>query len=146
MSNLSELLTVAHLSWATWAIHSRSLICLEQSERIPHSRSFDLSKMREWANSQPCFSPLNRTSSKGLFQMMLWILKSKIVFILFVAYNFAYNFLLTFPIHMYTIIVFYAHLYMLNNWTLCWLAECNWAIGAVNFIRSRIGLLQHMAF
>ena len=34
---------VANLSWATWAIRSRLLICLERSERIAHSCSFDLS-------------------------------------------------------------------------------------------------------
>ena len=45
--------TVAHILWVTWAICSRLLICLERSERIVHSRSFDLSKMSEWANSQP---------------------------------------------------------------------------------------------
>ena len=45
MSDLSDLLTVAHLSWVTWAIHSQSLICLERCERISHSSSFDLSEM-----------------------------------------------------------------------------------------------------
>ena len=49
MSDLSDLLTVAHLSWATWAIGSQSIICLERSEQIAHSRSFDLI---EWANEQ----------------------------------------------------------------------------------------------
>ena len=39
---------VAHLSWATWAFRSQSLICLERYERITHSRSFDLSEMREF--------------------------------------------------------------------------------------------------
>ena len=47
--SLSELLTVDHLSWATWAIHSQLLICPEQ---ITHSRSFDLSNLSEWANGQ----------------------------------------------------------------------------------------------
>ena len=42
-----------------WAIRSRLLICLERSERIAHSHSFDLSEMRKcanvrWGNSQPC--------------------------------------------------------------------------------------------
>ena len=60
MSDLSELLTVTYLSWETWAIRSQLLICLERSERIAHSRSFDLSEMSEWAmskwaNSQPWF-------------------------------------------------------------------------------------------
>ena len=52
MSDLSDSLTVAHLSWATWGIRSQSLICLERSERIAHSRSFDLSEMSEWANER----------------------------------------------------------------------------------------------
>ena len=58
VSDLSDSLTVAHLSWATWAICSQSLICLQRSEQIAHSLSFDLSEMSkeamsEWANSQP---------------------------------------------------------------------------------------------
>ena len=52
LSDLSSLLTVAHFLWATWVICSRSLICLERSERIAHSRSFDLSKMSKWANER----------------------------------------------------------------------------------------------
>ena len=44
MSDLSESLTVADLSWATWAIRSQSLIYFEKSEGIAHSRSFDLSE------------------------------------------------------------------------------------------------------
>ena len=50
---LSDSLTVAHFLWATWVICSWSLICLERSERIAQSRSFDLIEMSEWANSQP---------------------------------------------------------------------------------------------
>ena len=49
MIDLSQLLTVAHLSWVTWAIRSQLLICSEQSERIAHSRSFDVI---EWANER----------------------------------------------------------------------------------------------
>ena len=48
MSNLSKLLTVAHLSFATWGIHSRLLIWHERPERFAHSHSFvviDLSKL-----------------------------------------------------------------------------------------------------
>ena len=52
MSDLSNSLTVAHLSWATQELRSQSLMCLEQSEWITHSRSFDLSEMSEWANEQ----------------------------------------------------------------------------------------------
>ena len=54
--------SLAHLSWATWAIRSH---CLGRSEQIAHIRSFDLSEMSEganerrsnewWANSQPWF-------------------------------------------------------------------------------------------
>ena len=47
MSDLSESLTVAHLSLATCAIRSQSLICLEQPERFAHSRSFVLSNLSE---------------------------------------------------------------------------------------------------
>ena len=52
LSNLSKLLMVAHLSWATWVIRSRSLICLERYERIAHSHSFDLSEMSQWSNER----------------------------------------------------------------------------------------------
>ena len=47
MSNLSVFLTVAHLSWATWANWSHLLICPEQFERMS---KWAISK---WANSQP---------------------------------------------------------------------------------------------
>ena len=79
MSDLSESIMVAHLSWVTWAIRSRSLICLEQPEQFAHGHSFVLSEslivahliwtkwanewmsdeqmsewaMSKWANSQP---------------------------------------------------------------------------------------------
>ena len=52
LSDLSDTLTVAHFLWSTWAIRSRSLICLERSEQVAHSRSFDLSKMSNWANER----------------------------------------------------------------------------------------------
>ena len=52
MSNLSNSLTVALLTWATWAICSQMLICPEQSEWIAHSRSFDLSDLNKWANER----------------------------------------------------------------------------------------------
>ena len=52
MSDLSDSLTVVLLIWATGAIRSQLLICLEQSEQIAHSRSFDLSEMSEWVNEQ----------------------------------------------------------------------------------------------
>ena len=45
----------AHLSWATWAtwaICSQLLIGPEQTERIAHSRSLDLSDLSEWANKR----------------------------------------------------------------------------------------------
>ena len=52
LSDLSDSLTVAHFLWATWAIRSQPLICLERSERIAHSCSFDLSKMGKWVNER----------------------------------------------------------------------------------------------
>ena len=58
----------AHLSWATWANRSQSLICHERPERFAHCCSFVLSNLSEsltvahliwamskWANSQPWF-------------------------------------------------------------------------------------------
>ena len=45
ISDLSESLTVALLSWVTWAIRSQSLFCHEQPERFAHSRSFILSDL-----------------------------------------------------------------------------------------------------
>ena len=44
MSDLSDSLTVTHLSWAIWANCSQSLIWFEQNEQRSE---------REWANSQP---------------------------------------------------------------------------------------------
>ena len=47
MSDLSDSLIVTHLSWATRAIRSWSLICLEQPEQFAHNRSFVLSDLSE---------------------------------------------------------------------------------------------------
>ena len=54
MSDLSDLLTVALLTWVTWANHSQSLIWFERSEQMSE---WAMSKwaMSKWANSQPCF-------------------------------------------------------------------------------------------
>ena len=60
MSDLSDSLTVAHLSWATWGIRSQSLICLDWSERIAQSCFLIWAKwaklanerMSEWANER----------------------------------------------------------------------------------------------
>ena len=63
LSDLSELLMVAHLSWVTWEIHTRSLISSEWPEQFAHGRSFvlsDLSKLltvahliwAKWANER----------------------------------------------------------------------------------------------
>ena len=54
LSDLSESLMVAHLSWSTWALRSRLLISSEWPERFAHSRSFvlsDLSKSLKVAHS-----------------------------------------------------------------------------------------------
>ena len=47
LSDLSELLMVAHLSWVTWEIHTRSLISSEWPEQFAHGRSFVLSDLSE---------------------------------------------------------------------------------------------------
>ena len=47
LSDMSESLRVPHLSWATWAICSRSLISSERPERFAHGRSFVLSDLSE---------------------------------------------------------------------------------------------------
>ena len=68
VSDLSDLLTIAHFWWATWANRSRSLSFGERPEWFAHSRSFvlsDLSKLltvphliwaiwakERWANEQ----------------------------------------------------------------------------------------------
>ena len=54
MSNLSDLLTVALLIWATWAIFSQSLICLERANQSKLLIWFEQNEqMSEWANFQP---------------------------------------------------------------------------------------------
>ena len=52
MSDLSDSLTVALLTWATWAIRSQLLFCPEWSELIAHSRSLNLSDLSEWKSEQ----------------------------------------------------------------------------------------------
>ena len=52
LSELSESLTFAHLSWATWTIRSQSLICPERPEQIAHICSFVLSDLSKWAMSE----------------------------------------------------------------------------------------------
>ena len=47
MSNLSKTLTVAHLSWVSWAIHSRSLFWYVWPDWLAHSHSFVLSDLSE---------------------------------------------------------------------------------------------------
>ena len=46
MSNLSNLLTVTHLSWAIWAIRSQSTICPERSERMSDERMSEFPTLR----------------------------------------------------------------------------------------------------
>ena len=76
MSDLNELLTVTHLSWATWASRSWSLICLERPERFAHRRSCVLSDLSEslkvahliwakWANEQIPSPEYIWTSQRG---------------------------------------------------------------------------------
>ena len=46
MSNLSNLRTVTHLSWAIWAIRSQSTICPERSERMSDERMSEFPTLR----------------------------------------------------------------------------------------------------
>ena len=59
MSDLSNSLTVAHLSWAIWANRSQSLIWFEQNERMR--------KMSEWANEQMSEFPALSGRANGSF-------------------------------------------------------------------------------
>ena len=73
MSNLSNSLTVPHLTWAIWAICLQSLICPERWEQITLRRSFDLSylskwAMSKWANSQPC----KRATVSDSLTLLFW--------------------------------------------------------------------------
>ena len=59
MSNLSDVLPVAHLSWATWANRSHLLICSEWFEQMSEWANEQLSKfptlpnpLRAWLNLQ----------------------------------------------------------------------------------------------
>ena len=47
VSDLRDLLTDAHLSWAIWANRSQLLICLQRPEWFAHSCSFVLSDLSE---------------------------------------------------------------------------------------------------
>ena len=49
LSNLSDLLRVAHLSWAIWANRSQSLICFEQNERLSEGA---IERRSDWANER----------------------------------------------------------------------------------------------
>ena len=85
MSDLSKLLTVAHLSWATWAtwvIRSRSLFWHERPERFAHSCSFVLSESLTaahliwviWANEQSANERIPSPGSKSEYSAILsWI-------------------------------------------------------------------------
>ena len=57
VSDLSELLMVAHFWWATCAIHSQLLFCHEWSEQIAHSCSLKWVILSKRANSQPWWFP-----------------------------------------------------------------------------------------
>ena len=57
VSDLSELLMVAHFWWATCAIHSQLLFYHERSEQIAHSCSLKWVILSKRANSQPWWFP-----------------------------------------------------------------------------------------
>ena len=79
MSDLSNLLTDALLTWATWAIRSQSLFWHERPEWFAHSRSFVLSDLSElltvahliwviWANNQMTDEQMSEFPTLGLAQ------------------------------------------------------------------------------
>ena len=83
LSNLSESLMVAHLSWATWAIGSCSLISSERPERFAHGLSFVLSDLSEsltvahlnwakWANER-ISSPVTNADNARNVAWKIWI-------------------------------------------------------------------------
>ena len=80
ISNISKSLTGTHLSWATWAICSRLLICLERPERFAHSRLIVLSNLSKsltvahliwgkWANER-IPSPDKNNNKVNIFTKM----------------------------------------------------------------------------
>ena len=82
MSDLSKLLTVAHLSWDPWAISSRLLFLHERPERFAHSCSFVLSESLTaahliwviWANEQSANERIPSPGSKSEYSAILsWI-------------------------------------------------------------------------
>ena len=73
----------AHLSWATWANRSHSLICHEQTERFAHSCSFVLSYLSEsltfahffwaiWANEQMSNEWMNKFPTLSIIHFLGW--------------------------------------------------------------------------
>ena len=65
----------AHLSWATWAIFSHSLICFEQSEQIAHIRSFDLRYLSKWAMTEGANSEtltISLVSARVTYSISQW--------------------------------------------------------------------------
>ena len=47
MSDLSNLLTVAHFSWTIWAIHSQSLICPQWSEQMSNEQMSEIPTLQK---------------------------------------------------------------------------------------------------
>ena len=79
LSNLSKSLMVAHLSWATWAIRSRSLISSEWPEQFAHGNSCVLSDLSEsltvahliwakWSNEQMSDERMSKFPALGFGQ------------------------------------------------------------------------------
>ena len=58
MSDLSDLLTVAPLSWAIWANHSQSLIWFEQSEQMSELAMSKLANSQPWVKYPPPLSSI----------------------------------------------------------------------------------------
>ena len=120
MSNLSKSLTVAHLSWATWAIRSWSLICLERPEQLAHSRLFVLSDLGEsltvahliwakWANERMSDERMSEFPALLFFLLDLVMFSDgSVIFYnsFFIQLFFIHSFFYNFKVYTFTFIRF----------------------------------------
>ena len=99
ISHLSKSLLVAHLSWATWAICSWSLICLDRPERFAHRCSFVLSNLSEsllvahlswgeiWAKRSQSLIWFERNEHMSDWAMSIWANSQPWILVSHVAYE-----------------------------------------------------------
>ena len=69
MKNLADLADLADMC-PSMAICSQALICPGQSERLAHSRSFDLSDLSKWANEQMSDEQMSQFPTLLFFENM----------------------------------------------------------------------------